>query len=402
MARIIVIGGNVHSLVQFRGDMIQQMVEDGNEVFAMAPATDLEGEAANLMTQKVSSKLQTIGVPYLPIPLNRTGINPVKDLHTILWLSRKIGELKPDVVLAYTMKPVIYGSIAARLAGVEDVFSMITGLGYVFTGDSMRQLILAKIVIVLYKIALAFNRKVYFMNPDDRELFRKLRILADNGKAVLIHGSGVNIDHYSFKLPQTRELVFLIIARLLWDKGIGEFVSAARLLKKKYPAARFQIVGPFDNNPSAIRRSDVATWQAEGVIEYLGATADVRPYLENASVYVLPSYREGTPRSVLEAMATGRPVITTDAPGCRETVVDGVNGFLVPVRDSEALAAAMEKFCRERDLIAEMGRKGREIAEARYDVHKVNHTILRPMDLDRFRAQCPAGRWSPVSRSSKA
>ena len=402
MARIIVIGGNVHSLVQFRGDMIQQMVEDGNEVFAMAPATDLEGEAANLMTRAVSTKLQTIGVPYLPIPLNRTGINPVKDLHTIFWLSRKMTELKPDVVLAYTMKPVIYGSIAARLAGVADIYSMITGLGYVFTGESRRQRLLARIVIVLYKIALTFNRKIYFMNPDDRELFRKLQILADYSKTVLIHGSGVNIEHFSCKPPQTRELVFLIIARLLWDKGIGEFVSAARLVKAKYPAARFQIVGPFDNNPSAIRRSDVAAWQTEGVIEYLGATADVRPYLENASVYVLPSYREGTPRSVLEAMAMGRPVVTTDAPGCRETVVDGVNGFLVPVRDSEALAAAMENFCRDQNIIATMGRKGREIAEARYDVHKVNHTILRPMDLDRFRAQCPARQWRPASRSSKA
>ena len=186
MARIIVIGGNVHSLVQFRGDMIQQMVEDGNEVFAMAPATDLEGEAANLMTQKVSSKLQTIGVPYLPIPLNRTGINPVKDLHTILWHSRKIGELKPDVVLAYTMKPVIYGSIAARLAGVEDVFSMITGLGYVD----------GKLHIQLY-------------TPERHTLDFHASLYLTNDEGTVIYGSAVYRGGYSGDPVQDREADYI-------------------------------------------------------------------------------------------------------------------------------------------------------------------------------------------------
>ena len=218
----------------------------------------------------------------------------------------------------------------------------------------------------------------------------------------MINGSGVNVERYSFKPPQTETFIFLIIARLLWDKGVGEFVSAARLLKEKYPEVRWQIVGPFDNNPSAIHREDVAKWQAEGLIEYMGATEDVRPYLEKASVYVLPSYREGTPRSVLEAMAMGRPVITTDAPGCRETVIDGVNGFLVPVRDKVALAEAMEKFIIDKELMAEMGRKGREIAESRYDVHKVNLSILRPMELDQFHDKRNVAQWSPVSKSSKA
>ena len=402
MARILVIGGNVHSLVLFRGDMIQQMVEDGNEVFAMAPATDLEGEAANRLTKLVAEKLQTLGVPYLPIPLNRTGVNPLKDLHSICWLSRKMNEIEPDVVLAYTMKPVIYGSIAARMVGVRNIFSMITGLGDVFTGDSFRQRVLARIVIVLYKLALRFNKKIYFMNPDDLNLFRQLKIVPDGKKTVMINGSGVNVERYSFKPPQTEPVIFLIIARLLWDKGIGEFVSAARLLKEKYPEVRWQIVGPFDNNPSAILREDVAKWQAEGLIEYMGATEDVRPYLEKASVYVLPSYREGTPRSVLEAMAMGRPVITTDAPGCRETVIDGVNGFLVPVRDNAALAEAMEKFIIDKELMAEMGRKGREIAESRYDVHKVNLSILRPMELEQFHDRRKVAQWSPVSKSSKA
>ena len=381
MGKILIIGGNAYSLVHFRGDMIKSMVEEGHEVFAMAPETDLEGDAAAVMTRSISTQLSSLGVPFLPIPLNRTGINPLRDLYTIYYFIKKMKELKPDVVLSYTIKPVIYGSIAAKLAGVENVFSMITGLGYVFIGETLRQRLLSKIVISLYKIALKFNNKIYFMNPDDLVLFKKLNILPDIQKTVLINGSGVNIDRYAYVKPKTDKIVFLIIARLLWDKGIGEFVSAARLLKKKYPDVSWRIVGPFDNNPSSIKRTDIQKWQDEGLIEYLGPTEDVRPYIAECSVYVLPSYREGTPRSVLEAMSMGRPIITTDAPGCRETVVDGVNGFLVPVRDSEKLAKTMEKFIHNIGLIKELGAKSREIAEQRYDVNKVNRSILDTMGL---------------------
>ena len=381
MGKILIIGGNAYSLVHFRGDMIKSMVEEGHEVFAMAPETDLEGDAAAVMTRSISTQLSSLGVPFLPIPLNRTGINPLRDLYTIYYFIKKMKELKPDVVLSYTMKPVIYGSIAAKLAGVENVFSMITGLGYVFIGETLRQRLLSKIVISLYKIALKFNNKIYFMNPDDLVLFKKLNILSDIQKTVLINGSGVNIDRYAYVKPKTDKIVFLIIARLLWDKGIGEFVSAARLLKKKYPDVSWRIVGPFDNNPSSIKRTDIQKWQDEGLIDYLGPTEDVRPYIAECSVYVLPSYREGTPRSVLEAMSMGRPIITTDAPGCRETVVDGVNGFLVPVRDSEKLAKTMEKFIHNIGLIKELGAKSREIAEQRYDVNKVNRSILDTMGL---------------------
>ena len=381
MGKILIIGGNAYSLVHFRGDMIKSMVEEGHEVFAMAPETDLEGGAAAVMTRSISTQLSSLGVPFIPIPLNRTGINPLRDLYTIYYFIKKMKELKPDVVLSYTMKPVIYGSIAAKLAGVENVFSMITGLGYVFIGETLRQRLLSKIVISLYKIALKINNKIYFMNPDDLVLFKKLNILSDIQKTVLINGSGVNIDRYAYVKPKTDKIVFLIIARLLWDKGIGEFVSAARLLKKKYPDVSWRIVGPFDNNPSSIKRTDIQKWQDEGLIDYLGPTEDVRPYIAECSVYVLPSYREGTPRSVLEAMSMGRPIITTDAPGCRETVVDGVNGFLVPVRDSEKLAKTMEKFIHNIGLIKELGAKSREIAEQRYDVNKVNRSILDTMGL---------------------
>lgn len=381
MGTILVIGGNIHSLVHFRGDMIKKMLSEGHKVFAMAPETDLEGEKDALMTHSVSDKLQAIGVPYFPIPLNRTGVNPLRDLYSLVYLIWKIHELKPEVVLSYTMKPAIYGSVAARIAGVRNTFSMITGLGYVFMGVTWRQKMLCKIVSFLYRIALGFNQKVYFMNPDDLELFVKRKILSGTEKAVLINGSGVNVDHFYLAEPRTDKVVFLIIARLLWDKGVREYVDAARIVKKKYPTACWKIVGPYDNNPSAVSRSDILRWQQEEIIEYMGATEDVRSYIAESSVYVLPSYREGTPRSVLEAMSMGRPVITTDAPGCRETVVDTVNGFLVPVKDSESLAKAMEKFIQNKDLIVTMGAKSREIAEERYDVNKVNLSILQTLDL---------------------
>ena len=170
MGKILIIGGNAYSLVHFRGDMIKSMVEEGHEVFAMAPETDLEGDAATVMTRSISTQLSSLGVPFLPIPLNRTGINPLRDLYTIYYFIKKMKELKPDVVLSYTIKPVIYGSIAAKLASVENVFSMITGLGYVFIGETLRQRLLSKIVISLYKIALKINNKIYFMNPDDGQV----------------------------------------------------------------------------------------------------------------------------------------------------------------------------------------------------------------------------------------
>ena len=400
MGRILIIGGNAYSLVKFRFAMIKNMVEEGHEVFAMAPETDLAGEMATSMIQSVSERLKAIGVAYVPIPLNRTGISPLRDLHTLYYLTRKMNELKPDIVFSYTAKPVVYGSMAARIAGVRNIFSMITGLGYVFIGETWRQKVLAKILILLYKMTFKFNKQIYFHNPDDLELFKKLNILPGGQKAVVVNGSGVNIDHFANTKPQTDRIVFLIIARLLWDKGIGEFVSAARLLKKKYPDVSWRIVGPYDNNPSAIKRSDILKWQEEGIVEYLGATDDVRPYIADASVYVLPSYREGRGQSIVEAMSMGRPIITSDAPGCRETVVEGVNGFLVPVRDPEMLAIAMEKFIQNTKLITDMGIQSREITEAQYDENKVNHIILQTMGLKVLTDKQAELSWDLVSKSS--
>lgn len=369
MSRIIIIGGYARSLINFRGDLIEKLVKDGHEVIAMAPE---EGGA---------EELRLLGAQYVPIPLQRTGTNLFKDLYTLFYLANIIKKLKTDIVLSYTIKPVIYGSLAARMVGIKEIYSMVTGLGYVFTGTTIKQQILAKLVGFLYQHAIRGNQKVYFQNPDDLALFHEVGILPDARKALLINGSGVGTTKFPYVQPRLGCISFLLIARLLWDKGIGEFVAAARLLKQRYPSVSFKIVGPYDNNPNAIKQSDIMGWEFENVIEYLGKTDDVRPYIADASVYVLPSYREGTPRSVLEAMSMGRPIITTNAPGCRETVIDGSNGFLVPIKDSKALAAAMERFIINPELISRMGEKSREIAVEKYDVHKVNYSIMHGMGL---------------------
>ncbi|MDZ4133205.1 MAG: glycosyltransferase family 4 protein, partial [Dethiobacteria bacterium] len=357
------------SLIRFRGDLIESWLGLGYEVVAAAPG------------REVRQQLTEMGVTYYSIPLKRTSLNPLTDIILTCSLIGIIKKEKPAYLFLYTVKPVIYGSLASQLNRKVKVYSMITGLGYVFSGKPGKRTFLETLVTRLYGFALKWNKLVFFQNPDDRNAFINLNIVSAN-RALQINGSGVNVDYFSpINLPNGPP-VFLLIARLLSEKGIIEFIEAARVTKNKYPEVRFSMVGwSFDENPSAISTAQVEKWQAEGVVEIYGETDDVRPYIAAASVYVLPSYREGTPRTVLEAMAMGRPIITTDVPGCRETVVNGVNGFLVPVRDSEALAKAMERFIAEPKLIAQMGAESRRIAEEKYDVYKVNKVINEAMGL---------------------
>ena len=345
------------------------MVELGHKVVCLGPEAGYK------------QPLQELGADYRQIPLHRTGLNPLKDVKTLFSLRKVLKEIKPDIVFSYTVKPIVYGSIAAHMAGVRQMYAMITGLGYVFIGQTFKQRLLTQIVAFLYRRGLKYNQVVFFQNPDDLHLFVSKSIVPKTAKPVLVNGSGVNIEKFAFAPPKLSPVTFLLIARLIKDKGILEYVESARLLKQKYPDARFQLLGPLDINPAAITQEQLERWTKEGIIEYLGKTNDVRPYIADASVFVLPSYREGTPRSVLEAMSMGRPIITTDAPGCRETVIDGRNGFLVPVKDIDTLKSAMEKFIQEPDLISQMGKQSRIIAEEKYDVRKVNRAILQEMGL---------------------
>lgn len=370
MTKIAIISHYAPSLINFRGDLIRTMVELGHKVICLGPEAGFE------------QPLQELGADYRQISLHRTGLNPLKDINTLFSLRKALKEIKPDLVFSYTVKPIVYGSIAAHLAGVKRMYAMITGLGYVFIGQTFKQRLLTQVLAFLYRWGLKYNQAVFFQNPDDLHLFVDKGIVPKRVKPVLVNGSGVNIEKFAFYRPKLSPVTFLLTARLIKDKGILEYVEAARLLKQKYPMAKFQLLGPLDINPAAITQAQLDQWSKEGIIEYLGKTNDVRPYIADASVFVLPSfYREGTPRSVLEAMSMGRPIITTDAPGCRETVVNGRNGFLVPVKDIIALKSAMEKFILEPDLIVQMGKQSRIIAEEKYDVRKVNRVILQEMGL---------------------
>jgi len=370
--QVVIFGGFADSLVNFRGPLLRALVANGHQVTACAPSA----------TANVLGKLTEMGVDYRDVSVSRTGLNPLSDIKTFWSLIILIRELKPDVLLSYTIKPVIYGSLAARLLGVPAIYSMITGLGYVYSSGNAERKWVTRIATLLYRFALNGNKRVFFQNPDDRSFFVRSEMLTCIEQSVLINGSGVDLQHFAYDAVKSIKFPsFLLIARLIKDKGIGEYVEAARLVKSRYPDVNFCLLGPLDSNPNAISALQIGEWEAEGVISYLGETSDVRPALRACSVYVLPSYAEGTPRTVLEAMATGRAVITTDVPGCRETVVDGGNGFLVPPRDASALAEAMSRFIEHPELIRCMGSEGRSMVEDKYDVHKVNAVILEVMGL---------------------
>jgi len=312
--------------------------------------------------------------------MTRHGLNPLSDLKTYRELKRIVETEAPWGVVNYTIKPVIYGSLAAHAAGVENIFSNITGLGYVFSGTTAKLRLVRSVVEGMYRRALRHNRRVFFQNPDDQQLFLDQGLLEEK-QAHLINGSGIDTERFRPTEPRVVEPTFIQITRLLPDKGVREYAEAARRLKGKHPKARFLLVGPTDEYPGSIKRDTLDRWQKEGGIEYAGALRDVRDPLSQAAVYVFPSYREGTPRSVLEAMAMGKPIVTTDVPGCRQTVTDGKSGFLVPPRDSAALADAMEKFILDPNLIQEMGAKARTRAVERFDVRRVNSSILGAMGL---------------------
>lgn len=368
---VLVLGGYALSLVTFRGSLLRAMAERGHRVVACAPAA----------SPAIVEALAAMGVTYRDVPFNRTGLRPDEDLRTFAALVALFREVRPNVMLGYTIKPVVWGLLAARIARVPRRFAMITGLGYAFVSDGWRARMVGAVARRLYRLSLRGADRAFFQNPDDRALFEELRLVRDPRQGVLINGSGVELDQYLPAPIPEGPPAFLLIGRLLGDTGVREYVEAARLVRARHPGAVFRLAGWVDENPTSISERELDAWVREGVVEFLGGLADVRPAIAAASVYVLPSYREGTPRSVLEAMAMGRPIVTTDAPGCRETVRDGVNGFLVPVRDAAALARAMEALVADRALVERMGRESRRIAEEKYDVHKVNRVILETMGL---------------------
>ena len=371
--RVVVLGGWAPSLTIFRGPLLAAMTARGHRVTAMAS----EG------SPEIRAELAAIGVDYEELPLERTGTDPRSDARAIAAMTRRLRAIGPDVVLGYTIKPVIYGGLAGRLARIPRRYAMITGLGYAFLGqERLARRALRTLVEALYRAGLRGCDAVFFQNPDDRAEFAERRLLPSGSRVEIVRGSGVDVDHFAVAPLPAGPPTFLYIGRLHREKGILEFIEMARLVRARRPDVRFCALGWLhDDNPSSLSRAEVDRWVADGVIEFLGDAKDVRPVIAACHVFVLPSYREGTPRSVLEAMSMGRPVITTDVPGCRETVIDGDNGLLVPPRDPAALADAAFRLLDDPTLAEAMGRRGRARAEDLYDARKVAAQMLEVMGL---------------------
>ncbi|MBW6528599.1 glycosyltransferase family 4 protein [Sphingomonas sp. RHCKR7] len=371
--RVVVVASLAYSLVNFRGQLLADMVAAGHEVIACAPDDD----------PQVRARLAEMGVALRRVPMARVGLNPLVDLGTLRALVALLRAERPDLVLAYTQKPIIYAGLAARLTRTR-FYAMVSGLGHVYGEDaSARMRLLRRGVSLLYRAAVREARAVFVFNRDDRAEMRRHAIVAPDARVIQVPGSGVDVTRFA-PTPPPPGPVFLMIARLLRAKGVDDYVAAARAVRARYPGARFRLLGPTDPGPDGVPASEIARWGEEGVIDYLGETRDVRPFLVGASVFVLPSwYREGLPRTILEAMASGRAVITTDRPGCRDPIDQGENGLIVPARDPDALAAAMARFCADPALAAEMGAAARRVASERYAVERVNRMLLDTMELSR-------------------
>ncbi len=369
---VAIFGSHARYLVNFRGPLMQAIIAHGHKVSALAPDFDAE----------TRSELSAIGVTAVDVSLSRTGMNPLRDLRDLVRLHAQMRRLKIDVLLAISIKPIVYGILAAAMARVPRRFALVAGLGFISSeGGSPRLRLVQSLARQLYRTALRRAAAVFVQNPDDANELVARRMVARD-KLVRVNGTGVDLVAWpQMDLPEP-PVTFALVARLLGEKGVREYVAAARQVKGRYPDVRFLLIGWIDTTPSAVGKAEVTSWVADGIVEWPGYV-DVRPWLAQTSVFVLPSYyREGVPRSTQEALAAGRPVITTDAPGCRETVVAGENGFLVPPRDVESLVTAMLYFIENPQQVRIMGRNSRRLAEERFDVRAINEKMLSAMGLD--------------------
>ena len=366
--RIAIVANSTWNIFNFRLNFIQKLLEEKWKVIVVAP-----------LDEYITYKEKFPEVHHIPLHnLNRDGNSPLKDLKLIFELRTIYKKLKPDLVVHYTHKPNIFGGIAARLSGRESV-AVVTGLGYPFLHSGLTQTVTKN----LYKLTSAWHSKVIFENADDRQLFEEERLI-DKKQGAVVDGCGVDTQHY---LPHPNgqvkdKTIFTFMGRLLYDKGIVEFVNAARLVKQRQPDTEFWVVGELDeDNPSMVNKKDLLEWIEQGDIIYHGFLKDVKPVIAKSDCIVLPSYREGLPRIILEGMAMGKPIITTDTAGCRQTIEEGQNGYLVQVGDAEGLSKAMETFLAlPYPHRCEMGKKGRALAEDRFNAKKIAKDLFDIVD----------------------
>lgn len=374
--KIIIIGTVASSFFGFRADLIKALLERHHTIYAFTSE----------YSQEDISKIKALGAMPITYQLNRGGLNPLSDIKATYELSKKIKAIAPDLVFSYFAKPVIFGTLAAKLAKVTRIVGMLEGLGYTFTdqpeGISKKTQLIKKVQIALYRVALPQLDTLIFLNPDDPKDLLELYSIKVKRVEVL-GGIGLNLENYPYSNTYPQKITFIFIARLLAEKGIHYFIAAAKEVRAKYPDTKFVVLGIIDKHAlGALKEFELEQLMKEDIIDYPGHVNNVSEWIANSSVFVLPSYyREGVPRSTQEAMAIGRPVITTDVPGCRETVIDGVNGFLVEKWSSQALAEKMIYFIESPEQVEVMGYESYKIAQEKFDADKVNLRLLNILGL---------------------
>ncbi len=374
MKHILIITAYGPSLINFRYSLIKKLLSKGYKVSVAAPIDNF--------SKKMQKKLRDLSVDINLFIISRTNLNFVKDLWSVYEIYRIIKKSKPCIIISYAAKPVIYTGLVLKLFKKIKYYPMITGLGYAFIErNSIKQKLLKYLLLKLYHEGLKSSKKIMFQNKDDKYLFLNKKIIKNKKLPKMINGSGVDLRKYP-KSSLPSKPVFLMIARLLVDKGVREYVQAAEIVRKNFPNTIFQLAGGIDENPASISSKELKLYIKQGNINYLGDIKSVQLILKNCKFYVLPSYREGTPRSTLEALSTGRPIITTDAPGCRETVIHKKNGLLVPIKDPIALANAMKELLKQSNKnLKKMAKESFLIAKNKYEINKVNKSILELMNL---------------------
>ncbi len=383
MKRVVIIGTIAQSIYSFRGDLIKDIVQDGHQVYAFFSDCSNDAELEEIQ------KLGAIPVRY---QLSRGGLNPFSDILATYKLFKKIRSIRPDLVFSYFVKPVVFGTLAAKLARVPVIIGMLEGLGNAFTEQpdgrvNKKVAVIKHLQILLYKCTLPLLNKLIFLNPDDpRDLIEKYGIRTK--QVEVLGGIGVNLSEYRYSAIQEPigNVRFLFIARLLKEKGIREFISAAKIVKEKYPKTIFTVLGAVDTESlGGLTKDELNQYIHSGLVEYPGHVSNVQEWIAKSHVFVLPSYyREGVPRSTQEAMAIGRAVITTDVPGCRETVIDGLNGFLIAPHQASMLAERMMFFIENKDSIRRMGDNSYAIALEKFDVSKVNQRLMDILGLRNY------------------
>lgn len=367
--KVLLLANAAFTISNFRIELIEGLKKKGFDVYIICP----KGES------KSDEALKRVGASVIPIKVNRNGMNPLSDLLYFFNLFKLLCDLKPDFILNYTIKPLLYGSLSSLFLKYNvKVMSNITGVGYVFSGMSFKQKAIRAVILPFLRFALKRNDVVFFQNEDDYQLYNRYNLLSDNNTIEVLNGSGVNLRKFKPRVDSYSKVTFIFVGRFMKDKGVFNFIETARLLKRKYDSSiSFMMFGKIDSNPESLSQTVIDGLINDNIFDRICATDDIYEVLKKNSVLVLPSYREGTPKSVLEGLACGLPIITTNAPGCRETVIEGFNGFLIPVNDTEQLILKCEQLIKDVDLREHLGSNSRILAERKFDVNLVNKSILK-------------------------